>query len=67
MKVSQAGEMDILWWINEIKDSFSPMQIPNSSFLLKGDASKSGWGAIFDKKPQLDTLHQTNDFCILIF
>ena len=50
MKVSQAGKMDILWWINEIKDLFSPMQIPNSSFLLKGDASKTGWGAIFDKK-----------------
>ena len=35
MKVSQAGKMDILWWINNIEDTFSPMQIPNCSFLLK--------------------------------
>ena len=50
MKVSQAGKMDILWWINNIEDSFSPIQIPNCSFLLKTDASKSGWGAIFNKE-----------------
>ena len=50
MKVSQAGKMDILWWINNIEDSFSPIQIPNCSFLLKTDASKSGWGAIFDRE-----------------
>ena len=25
MKVSQAGKMDILWWINNIEDSFSPI------------------------------------------
>ena len=29
IKVSQAGKMDILWWINNIEDSFSPIQIPN--------------------------------------
>ena len=50
MKVSQAGKMDILWWINNTEDSFSPIQIPNCSFLLKTDASKSGWGAIFDRE-----------------
>ena len=50
MKVSQAGKMDILWRINNIEDSFSPIQIPNCSFLLKTDVSKSGWGAIFDKE-----------------
>ena len=50
MKVSQAGKMDILWWIKNIEDSFSPMQIPNCSFLLKTDGSKSGRGAIFDKE-----------------
>ena len=32
----------------DIKDSFSPKQVPNCSFLLEADASKSGWGAIFD-------------------
>ena len=42
--------MDILWWINNIENSFSPMQIPNCSFLLKTDASKSGESAIFDKE-----------------
>ena len=42
--------MDILLWINNIKDSFSPIQIPNGSFLIKTDADKSGWGAIFDKE-----------------
>ena len=45
MKVSQTRKMDILWWINNIEDSFSPIQIPNCSFLLKTDASKSRWGA----------------------
>ena len=50
MKLSQTGKMDILWWMNNIEHSFSPMQIPNCSFLLKADASKSGWGAIFDKE-----------------
>ena len=43
MKISQTRKMDILWWINNIEDSFSPIQIPNCSFLLKADASKSGW------------------------
>ena len=43
--------MDILWWINNTEHSFSPIQIPNcSSFLLKTDASKLGWDAIFDKE-----------------
>ena len=42
--------MDILWWINNIEDLLSPIQIPNCIFLLKTDASKSGWGAIFDKE-----------------
>ena len=50
VKVLQARKMDILWWINNIEDSFSPIQIPNCSFLLNSDASKSGWGAIFDKE-----------------
>ena len=50
MKVSQAGKMDILWWINNTEDSFSPIQVPNCSFLLKTGASKSGWGAIFNKE-----------------
>ena len=50
MKLSQAVKMDILWWINNTKHSFSPMQIPNCSFLLKIDAPKSGWGSIFDKE-----------------
>ena len=49
MEVSQARKMDILWWINNIEDSFSPIQIPNCSILLKTDVSKSSWGAIFDK------------------
>ena len=47
MKVSQAGKMDILWWINNTEGSFYPIQIPNCSFLLKTDPSKSGWGANF--------------------
>ena len=42
MKVLQAGKMDILWRINNIEDSVSPIQIPNCSFLLKTDASKLG-------------------------
>ena len=50
MKVSQAGKMDILWWINNTEDSFSLMQIPDCSFLKKTDASKSGWGSSFDKE-----------------
>ena len=50
MEVSQAGNVGILWWINNIKDTFSPMQISNCSFLLKADVSKSGLGAIFDKE-----------------
>ena len=48
MEVSQAGKMDLLWWINSTDDSFSPIKIPHCSLLLKTDASKSGWGAIFD-------------------
>ena len=50
MKVSQVGKMDILWWIHNIEDFFTPIQIPNCSFLLKTDASKSGWNVIFDKE-----------------
>ena len=50
INVSQAGKMDILWWINNIEDSFSPIKVPNCSFLLKTDASKSGRNAIFDKE-----------------
>ena len=50
MKVSQAGKLDILWWINNTEHSFSPMQIQVCSFLLKTDTSKSSWGAIFDKE-----------------
>ena len=60
MEVSQAGKMDILWWINNIENlqyylstikcPFSPIEIPNRSFLFKTDASKSSWAAIFDKK-----------------
>ena len=50
MKVSQAGKMDILWWIINIEDSFSPIQIQNCRFLLKADASKSGWGTMSDKE-----------------
>ena len=49
MEVSQAGKMDLLWWINSTDDSFSPIKIPHCSLLLKTDASKSGWEAIFDK------------------
>ena len=33
-----------------IEGSFSSIQIPNCSFLLTTDMSKSGWGAIFDKE-----------------
>ena len=50
MKVSQAGKMNLLWWIINIEDSFSPIQIPNRSFLSKTDTSKSVWGVIFDKE-----------------
>lgn len=42
--------MNILWWISNTEDLFSPIQIPACSFLLKGDASKSGCGTIFDKE-----------------
>ena len=42
--------MDILWRINNTEDSFSPIQIPNYSFLVKTDVSKSGWGVVFDKE-----------------
>ena len=58
MEVSEAGEMDISWWINNIEDSFSLTQIPNCSFLLKTDVSKSDWGATLIKK---------NHFFILMF
>ena len=50
IEISQAGKMNILWWINNNEDIFSPTQIPICSFLLKANASKSGWGAIFDKE-----------------
>ena len=50
MKISEAVKMDILWWINNIEDSFSPIQFQTVAFLLKVDASKLGWGAIFDKE-----------------
>ena len=42
--------MDIFWWINNTEDSFSPIQVPNCSFLLKTNASELGWGTIFDKE-----------------
>ena len=49
MKLSQAGKMDIVWWINNIEDSFNPIQTLNCSFLLKTDSSKSDC-AIFEKE-----------------
>ena len=57
MKFSQAEKMDIFWWIKNIEDSFSQMQIPNCSFLLKTDASESSWGAFLIKKAEGNTLH----------
>ena len=51
MKVSQARKIDILWWINNTEDSFSPIKIPSYNFLLKADASKSGWVQFLIKKP----------------
>ena len=36
-----ARENGYFWWINNIEDSFSPMQIPSLDVLLKKDASKS--------------------------
>ena len=50
MKFLQARKMGILWWINNTEDSFSPIQIPNCSFLLKTYESKTGWSATFDKE-----------------
>ena len=50
MEVSQAGKMDISWWINNIYDSFRPIQNPNSRFLFKADVSKSGRGATIDEE-----------------
>ena len=50
MEVSQEGRMDIWWWINNLENLYGPMQIPSCSILLKTDAPKSGWGAIFDKE-----------------
>ena len=32
MEVSQAGQMDISWWINITEDYFSSIQILNCSF-----------------------------------
>ena len=57
MKVSQAGEINIICWMNNIEDSFSPIQIPNCTFLLKTDASKSGWAQFLIKKSLVDILH----------
>ena len=50
IEVSQEGRMDIWWWINNLENLYGPMQIPSCSILLKTDAPKSGWGAIFDKE-----------------
>ena len=49
--------MDFFWWINNIGDSLSPIQTPNCSFLLKTNASKSGWVQLLIKKPLVYTLH----------
>ena len=67
MKVSQAGKMDILWLINNIEDSFSPIQIPNCSFLLKTNVSKAGWGAICDKETAGGQFALENHFYTLMF
>ena len=45
MKVSRLEK-----WAFNIEDSFSPIKIPNCSFLLKANASTPGWGAIFNKE-----------------
>ena len=58
MKVSQAGKMGIIWWINNIEDLFSSIQIPNCSFLLKADASRAGVEVQFlIKKPLVGNLY----------
>ena len=53
----QAGEVDILLWINNIDNPISPIQIPKCCFFLKEGTSQSDWGAVLIKGPLMDTLH----------
>lgn len=37
-------QRNIVWWINNLKDSFKPIIRPDPSIVLYSDSSKSGWG-----------------------
>lgn len=50
MKISQEGREDILWWLNNIGISFNPIHRKINEFALQTDASKTGWGAVFNRE-----------------
>lgn len=45
MTINMAARNDILWWKNNIVDSFSPIIKENPTVTLYTDASSFGWGA----------------------
>ena len=40
---------EIYWWINNIFESFAPLNIPDPDITIYTDASLTGWGITDDK------------------
>ena len=45
--IDSHGRQDIIWWKNNILESFNTIRIGNPSFTITTDASTTGWGAVF--------------------
>ncbi len=45
MRLSEQAKHELVWWIENIQDSYSPIGRENISVEIRTDASGSGWGA----------------------
>lgn len=47
--IDHYGKQDIIWWKNNVLESFNHIRLGNPLFTITADASKTGWGAVFNK------------------
>lgn len=50
MTISEQGKQDLVWWLNNIQTSYSPVQHDNPRYVIYADASDIGWGAVMDNE-----------------
>ena len=48
ISLSEEARQDIMWWKNNIVGSWSPISRGNPKLEMTSDASKIGWGAVFE-------------------